>query len=58
MVSLGLKTGAAGWKAQTNPLSHGMATPPKISIFSPSHLERIEFLNVTSVEIAIKLKHF
>ena len=31
MVCLGLKPGAAGWKAQTNPLSYG-GTPSKIIV--------------------------
>ena len=50
MVCLGLEPGAAGWKAQTNPLSYG-GTPKYLSLGNSSK-------NILTLRFASKLKSY
>ena len=46
MVCLGLKPKAAGWKAQTNPLSYG-GTPATLICVNHIHLSSLDAASVT-----------
>ena len=54
MVCLGLEPGAAGWKAQTNPLSYG-GTPGKHFLFDRTIMIKILTFSLPTQNMLLKL---